>query len=485
MDSQQSSPGYIEDMFNSIEYDFLEEIDTHELDDCYLSNEELQSFLAPSSEKWNDVSSRSFPTLFTIDQSKVTQWELAKKEICHVRDSVRGLLGMAPAGEVSMDDIVMYTLGPSSSIGSFLQLELDIDEETYLRFFITILIQGAHRISCEELFFTDGCLKDFCPMDQKEYNDIWNKISSTRKLPCNIVRTCRCDAPLWQMLETKLNDLLKKISIANHKGKISMSLDDDKIWFGSAVSQITDLFNLKFTTHVKANRKGIVAHTAVTTGIMVPLAIAFERTGDTCLECMKRILGGLFGCMSSFPDLRNVHIHSDRGYMYPDMVFEFLLKQGAEVLGTCKRMAQCWPFTYNQKMKENDKRTWIDIKGAPTLFLKYCKAGAKYVFASAFRNGTQSVATAISSIHKTHEWEGVVMNPSEYFTYQQDSSALRHKFFSRVKMDGLYDGSADDDEKEVIQELLNTKIAPCTIRQGKLIWKYYLYYLLLKYCSSM
>jgi hypothetical protein len=73
---------------------------------------------------------------------------------------------MEPAGEVSMDDIVMYTLGPTSSIGSFLQSELDIDEETYSRFLITILIQGAHRISCEELFFSDGCLKDFCPMDQ-------------------------------------------------------------------------------------------------------------------------------------------------------------------------------------------------------------------------------------------------------------------------------------------------------------------------------
>lgn len=36
-----------------------------------------------------------------------------------------------------MDDIVMYTLGPLSSIGSFLQSELELNEETYLRFFIT------------------------------------------------------------------------------------------------------------------------------------------------------------------------------------------------------------------------------------------------------------------------------------------------------------------------------------------------------------
>jgi hypothetical protein len=137
-------------------------------------------------------------------------------------------------------------------------------------------------------------------------------------------------------------------------------------------------------------------------------------------------------------------------------------------------MTQCWPFTYNQKMKENYKRTLIDIKGAPCLFLKYCKTGEKYVFASAFRNGTQSVATAISSIHKPHEWEGVAMNPSEYFAYQNDSLALHNKFFSHDELDGLYDKSADDDEREVIQEFLDTKIVPYTIRQGKFIWKYHL-----------
>jgi hypothetical protein len=164
MDFQESSKGgYIQDTFNSFDYDFLEEMNTHaELDDCYLSNEELKSFLAPSSEKWNDVSSRSFPTLFTIDQSKITQWDLAKREICHVRDSVKGLIQM-DSGEISLEDIVMYTLGPSSTIGSFLRLELDLNEETYLKFLITILIQGAHRISCEELFFENGCLKEFCP----------------------------------------------------------------------------------------------------------------------------------------------------------------------------------------------------------------------------------------------------------------------------------------------------------------------------------
>ena len=152
-------------------------------------------------------------------------------------------------------------------------------------------------------------------------------------------------------------------------------------------AKVDNVFNLKYSTHVKPNRKGIIAHTAVSTGTMMPLGIVFECTKDSTLESFKRLLNFLF-CQDGSTDLRNVTIHSDHGYMLPNLVFEYLLSCGAEVLGTVKRMAQCWPFTNKQNLKENDKRTVIDTKGAPTLFLKWCKAGVKYIFASAFRNGT-------------------------------------------------------------------------------------------------
>lgn len=90
-----------------------------------------------------------------------------------MRDSVQALLQKV---DISAEDIIMYTLHPTSTIGSFLRSKLEIRQETYLRFFIVILIQGEHRISSDELFFDDGCWKDYCPMDQKEYNQIWNKI---------------------------------------------------------------------------------------------------------------------------------------------------------------------------------------------------------------------------------------------------------------------------------------------------------------------
>ena len=124
------------------------------------------------------------------------------------------------------------------------------------------------------------------------------------------------------------------------------------------------------------NTKGIVGHTAISTGINIPLGIVFEQTFDTSVSCFKRLLNFLFHHDNDSRDgnaFRNVTVHSDRGYLVPSLVFDFLLTNGANVVGTVKRMAGCWPFTFDQKTTESDTRTKIDPKGAPTLFLKWCK----------------------------------------------------------------------------------------------------------------
>jgi hypothetical protein len=235
---------------------------------------------------------------------------------------------------------------------------------------------------------------------------------------------------------------------------------------------IVDLFNLKFTTHVQPNRKGICLHLAVTSGLNIPLGAVFERKRDNSVSCFKRLLDFLFGGDGS-TDLRNVDLHSDRGYMLPKLVFEYLLSAGAEVVGTCKRMAQCWPFTYNQKEKPNDYRTHIDPKGSATLYLKWCKAGAKYLFASAFRNGSESVATALSSLHNQHQWEGVVFYQSELDKYRDDPNSLRSEFFQSVDLSDSEDVLTILDYQQTsigeqiqLDAILNDEIEPYTLRQG-------------------
>ncbi len=121
--------------------------------------------------------------------------------------------------------------------------------------------------------------------------------------------------------------------------------------------------------------------------------------------------------------------------MIPSLVFEYLIAAGAEVVGTVKRMAQCWPFTFNQVLAKSDKRTLVDTQGAPALFLKWCKAGYKYVFASAFRNGSGSVATAISTMRTQHQWEGIASKQNEAREYKEGLPLTKY-FFQRVPVSG-------------------------------------------------
>ena len=80
------NPNGIEEHFNSMRFDFLEELmfEGSEFNDCTLSNEELLEFVTPSQEKWNALPPKDHPSqLSKIDVTKDLQWKLAKKEIEH------------------------------------------------------------------------------------------------------------------------------------------------------------------------------------------------------------------------------------------------------------------------------------------------------------------------------------------------------------------------------------------------------------------
>ena len=71
------------------------------------------------------------------------------------------------------------------------------------------------------------------------------------------------DPPIWESLEAIVNEVLCSISIVRREGTISVSLDDDKVWIHLSPKTKMDLFDLKYTTRVQANRKGLTAHTAI------------------------------------------------------------------------------------------------------------------------------------------------------------------------------------------------------------------------------
>ena len=480
------SINFVEQAVNEIDYDgaaiedMIEDHDyfgsgDNDWADCNLGEEEILSFLTPPDvDLWTDYKSQSNPSLFTIDDAKKQNWDLAKKEINHLKERIGPAYNIDTTNLTAENinhKIVMETLGYKSAIGQFLSKELGLAEKTYLAFICTFCVQSSYRLSPTELFTKHSLLKDKVPMKREEYFKLWADLSTKKKLSPNTIRTSRCDTPLWQSLEVIVNAELKKIAISGREGRVAISLDDDKIWFSSKHSTMSDLFDLKYATHVQANRKGIIAHSAISAGIMMPLQISFERTKDGAASSLMRMLTSLFGA-NGVADLQNVDVHSDRGYMIRE-VSDFLLENGAHFVGTVKRLAKCWPFTYNQEIKnpETDKRTLLSVKGAPTLFLKYTKpAGAhKTLFASAFRNGSQSVATAVSSIHRGHQWEGIAIKPSEHARWKQDDSALVKEFFQKAIINkGRFE--EDECDRELLDQLLDNEIVPFTLRQGTADW---------------
>ena len=501
----------IEDYFDSSPPEFLDDAYAYYSPPCsndevifddnfQIDDEELNQWFAPSAEKWNDWLSSDHAANISMDSAKSLQWDLAQDELRQIKtsfceyilengDGTSNVASSHDAKNVGLEDITNVIIGPQSVSGQFLMKELDLTETEYLNFLCTFCIQAAYGVSVSQLYNKDSILKEETMMPEDEYVQIWKKMATKRSLDDSEMSTSRRKLPIWQRFQTKVNDVLSEISIAGRSGKISIALDDDKIWLNQANAAKKDQFNLRFTRHTKPNRNGIIAHTAVTSGAMFPLGIEFERAKDTTISCFKRLINTLFGQGGCEPNLRNVHIHSDRGYMLPILVFEYLLAAGAEIVGTIKRLTFCWPFTYKQHLREGDKQTMIDLKGAPTLFLKFCKSSGsrvKTLFASAFRNGTDSAAMAISTLHNHHQWEGVILEPQQLLQYNRDKTALETDFFKWVELkydQGSYHvndsfGEEEDDYDylypsepsffvmEAIKYIRQNVIDMCTLLQG-------------------
>ena len=248
-------------------------------DDCYLSAEELKELSTPAVQKWKDQKAKltGEKIKFTIDSCKLRAWDLTKKEITHVRNRLLVLTKKSSNEGVTNLDILDLLFGENSAVATILMRELEIDHPTFMKFMATFCLQAAYRTSVTETYGEASALRDKAAMDEEDYLDIWKKIAKVGEQNKNVsfVGQGRREAPLWEMLETGLNEICKSLSITNRKGTISIALDDDKIWLSQTGKNGEDKSNLNYTTHVRDNRKGIIAHTAVSSGANLPLGMYY------------------------------------------------------------------------------------------------------------------------------------------------------------------------------------------------------------------
>jgi len=94
----------------------------------------------------------------------------------------------------------------------------------------------------------------------------------------------------------------------------------------------------------------------------------------------------------------------DRGYCLPSLLFDFFIPSGADILGTVKRTPM-FPFTYDQKLGQNDIRQLVDKSGFKALFLKKLTIKEKQIMAMAYRDGKGGVTLRITASEQTRPWD--------------------------------------------------------------------------------
>ena len=456
----------------------------------YLSETDQIQMLQAADLKggWADckISSVGESVEFSLDDAKKDAWKAFIGEVEHLKMTIPSLIeDMIPTRDYLdftsssniLSNLFCLALGEKSGVSILLCKELNIDRRTLCCFLGTLCLQMSYAETPASLFDVDSELRQSVLMDKEMYLKIWTMIATRKKVSLtNFVGTSRRNECLWEMMERVVNTLLRSISVAGRTDEIIIALDDDKIWVETSGANQLDDFGLRKVTHVKDNRKGIIAHTAVSSTTNLPLCFMFERKGDNAVDCFKRIFGHLFPSSnpSHLPDLNGIRNHSDRGYAMESTIFKFLLPAGADFTNTVRQVMP-FPFFWSARSSRSasETRQKLTETGAPTLFVKEIVQSNRVVSCNAFRTGTQNISTTISTVIHGHRWEGFCANQLHRIAYEKDPEhGLDDLIFQRIAKteDDLFYEENKNAVNELLQKLRLEKINVLTLEQGTADW---------------
>ncbi len=513
-DEEDSMPALADGIFDdegydSDEYYGLSRVDVpmdHPDDDLqYLPPQDQRDIVSmTSTTNWNDrlISTPGVGTSFTLDSSRKEAWTNYKNEVGDLKTSLYHLLvemkiidpsvprdGFQP----SFKDLTMLIFGPKSEMSMLLCKELGIERHNLAQFLGNLFLQMSYKESPASLYDPLSSIKNDVLMSKDEYMATWKLIAMKKRVdPTSdkaYIPTNRREECIWEVMERVVNKTLRNISITQAYGEVNqqasdtvnIALDDDKIWVESSGRNNRDDFGLRKVTHVKDNRKGIIAHSAVSTATNIPLSITFERNGESAIKCFIRIFGQLFPKSTlsdrgdeSYPNLDGVINHSDRGYTIKATTFDFLLPAGADFTNTVKRIMP-FPFIWGAKVKSDDPRTRLDEKGAATLYVKETTHHERQVTCAAHRTGTNNISALVSTVIHGHTYEGVCLDPKQRILYERAVDPKKDAFgldllFKKLAGDNDLVDAHKDEMDIMLQSLKNDKVDVYTLEQGTADW---------------
>jgi hypothetical protein len=367
-----------------------------------------------TNNQWRDIESPNLHnTSATIDSARQQLWNQGKMEIKFVRSKVKKVLSAMGELEPSIDNLVDLMFGPRSNIGRLLGEKLTISDESLLKNLGTYFLAAAYNLSQNQIYSKHSFVNTEGLTNQKTYQSFWNTIATMGCMPkgSTIVRGLR---PLWIDVEHALNETCRELFIEGAEFYSRVTIDDDKMHYETMDKQAAQ--GLKITQHVRDNRKGFVAHTACYTASGLPIGIEWERSNDdTTAAATERLIRTQLSPMSGQsgpPMLSNTQFCMDRGYWLPSLLYDFFTPSGADILGTVKR-SPMFPFTYEQRLAQNDRRQLIDTGGFKALFIKKLTVRDKQITGVAYRDGKGGVTLGLTSCTHNRHWDLVLVNPMD------------------------------------------------------------------------
>ena len=440
-------------------------------------------------DNWTDVmiSDHNETVTFVLDLSRKEAWSGLIDEVAYIRGILPSLLDSSVGDNtqdttprISYAKVLNLVFGKKSDFTTTFCNELDLSRLDFVNFMANLCLQMSYKESPSSLYDEYSLLKDDTVMSEDEYIGIWKKIATMKKVNSNeYIGSSRRPMCLWELCERAGNKILRSISIAGRTDDISIALDDDKVWVESSGKNQEDDFMLRKVTHVKDNRKGIVAHTAVSSTTNLPLSFMFERRKDKAVECFKRIFtnlfpsatGGAANDTNDLPDLFGVTNQSDRGYTLESTIFDFMLPSGADFNHTSKRIMP-FPFVWGSaRTTADDPRTVLEEKGAPTLYIKEIMKHNRLLTCAAFRTGTNNVSTVITTKIHGHQWEGISLQPKHRIKYENDPEHGLDEFLFKI----LYKEPSLIESHKVEMDMMlvilrSENIDVLTLEQGTADW---------------
>ena len=150
-------------------------------------------------------------------------------------------------------------------------------------------------------------------------------------------------------------------------------------------------------------------------------------------------------------DMRSVAVAMDRGYWTSGLLHNQVMRSGARIMAGTVRRQPCMPFTFGQKLDDQDTRTDVPKSGPKALFIKECVSHGRKLYSFAYKNGYGGVILGIlTEIGMLPEFELVLHNPRDLVWYKDsnlsDLDCLK-KSFQLLRLD-----FSDKENKSIYRE---------------------------------